>query len=82
LGRRIIAVVNGVERVKLTDFGLARAGDDASISHIIPTAGLKQPPLGCRTDQALGRRIIALVSSTAARPGPDRLAPEGAACLF
>src|SRR5262249_32465104 len=39
-------------------------------------------PCGGMTGQALGRRIIALVSSTAARAVPDRLAPEGSACLF
>jgi hypothetical protein len=37
-----ILLENGVERVKLTDFGLARAGDDASISHSGVVAGTPQ----------------------------------------
>ncbi|WP_406699742.1 protein kinase [Singulisphaera sp. Ch08] len=33
---------NGVERVKITDFGLARAADDASLSHSVVIAGTPQ----------------------------------------
>src|SRR5205823_15034266 len=34
-----ILLENGVERVKITDFGLARAGDDASLTHSGVVAG-------------------------------------------
>jgi hypothetical protein len=37
-----ILLENGVERVKLTDFGLARAADDASLSHAGAVAGTPQ----------------------------------------
>lgn len=37
-----ILLENGVERVKITDFGLARAADDASISHSGIVAGTPQ----------------------------------------
>jgi serine/threonine-protein kinase len=37
-----ILLENGVERVKITDFGLARAGDDASLSHSGVIAGTPQ----------------------------------------
>jgi hypothetical protein len=37
-----ILLENGVERVKITDFGLARAADDASLSHSGQVAGTAQ----------------------------------------
>jgi eukaryotic-like serine/threonine-protein kinase len=37
-----ILLENGVERVKITDFGLARAADDASLSHFGGVAGTPQ----------------------------------------
>jgi hypothetical protein len=37
-----IMLENGVERVKLTDFGLARAADDASVTHPGDVAGTPQ----------------------------------------
>jgi eukaryotic-like serine/threonine-protein kinase len=49
-----ILLENGVERVKLTDFGLARAADDASISHSGIVAGT---PMYMSPEQAQGGQI-------------------------
>jgi serine/threonine protein kinase len=49
-----ILLENGVERVKLTDFGLARAADDASISQSGLVAGT---PMYMAPEQAHGRPI-------------------------
>ena len=49
-----ILLENGVERVKLTDFGLARAADDASISQSGVVAGT---PLYMSPEQAKGEAL-------------------------
>jgi serine/threonine protein kinase len=49
-----ILLENGVERVKLTDFGLARAGDDASITQSGVVAG---SPLFMAPEQARGETV-------------------------
>jgi hypothetical protein len=49
-----ILLENGVERVKITDFGLARAADDASISHSGMVAGT---PMYMSPEQARGEKV-------------------------
>jgi serine/threonine protein kinase len=51
-----ILLENGVERVKITDFGLARAVDDASVSQSGTVAGT---PLYMSPEQAEGRALDA-----------------------
>jgi serine/threonine-protein kinase len=51
-----ILLENGVERVKLVDFGLARAADDASLTHSGVVAGT---PLYMSPEQARGEAVDA-----------------------
>src|SRR5205814_9742171 len=51
-----ILLENGVERVKLTDFGLARAADDASLTHSGQVAGT---PAYMSPEQAEGKPVDA-----------------------
>ena len=81
-----ILLENGVERVKLTDFGLARAGDDASLSQTGVVAGTPMymspeqaegEPVDCRSDLfSLGSVLYAMCTGR-----PPFRAPTAVAVL-
>lgn len=61
-----ILLENGVERVKITDFGLARAGDDASLtqSGIVCGTPMYMSPEQAQADQIDGRADLFSLGST------------------